>query len=103
MRRSPGTRERRRSFWAGAPQLPGLPAFATKLIPMDEVHELYERVRSAPQGFRLETLLQEMQVELQFQNSDLERIPATWPRVAVANHPFGVLDGIALGVLLSRV
>lgn len=103
MRRSPGTRERRRSFWTGAPQLPGLPAFAAKLIPMDEVHELYERVRSAPQGFRLETLLQEMQVELQLQTSDLERIPAKGPLVAVANHPFGVLDGIALGVLLSRV
>ena len=103
MRRSPGVRDRRRSFWAASPHLPGLPALAGKLIPMAEVRELYERVRSAPQGFRLETLLQQMQVELQFQASDLERIPAKGPVVAVANHPFGVLDGAALGVLLSRV
>ena len=103
MRRSPGVRERRRNFWAGAPQLPGLPALAGRLIPMAEVRELYERVRSAPQGFRLETLLQQMEVDLQLQPADLERIPAKGPLVAVANHPFGVLDGAALGVLLSRV
>lgn len=70
---------------------------------MAEMRELYERVRSAPCGFRLETLLEEMQVDLQLQSADLERIPAKGPLVAVANHPFGVLDGAALGVLLSRV
>ncbi|MBI3477666.1 MAG: lysophospholipid acyltransferase family protein [Acidobacteria bacterium] len=96
-------RNRRRDFWTGSPQLPGLPAFAGKLIPMAEMRELYERVRSAPNGFRLETLLEEMQVDLELQPADLERIPAKGPLVAVANHPFGVLDGAALGVLLSRV
>lgn len=103
MRRSPSMRNRRRDFWTGSPQLPGLPAFAGKLIPMAEMRELYERVRSAPNGFRLETLLEEMQVDLELQPADLERIPAKGPLVAVANHPFGVLDGAALGVLLSRV
>jgi putative hemolysin len=82
---------------------PGLPGFVGKVIPIEEARELYERVRSAPQGFRLEALLAEMQVTLQFQPADLERIPAKGPLVAVANHPFGVLDGAALGVLLSRV
>jgi putative hemolysin len=103
MPRSPSKRDRRRSFWTETPQLPGLPGFAGKLIPMAEVRKLYERVRSAPQGFRLETLLEEMQVDLQLQPADLERIPAKGPLVAVANHPFGVLDGAALGVILSRV
>jgi len=103
MPRSPSIRDRRRGFWTGSPKLPGLPGFAGKLIPMAEVRELYERVRSAPQGFKLETLLEEMQVDLQLQPADLERIPVKGPLVAVANHPFGVLDGAALGVLLSRV
>src|SRR5258705_243193 len=87
----------------GSHRLPGLPGFAGKLIPMAEVRELYERVRSAPDGFRLETLLEEMHVDLQLPTADLERIPTKGPLVAVANHPFGVLDGAALGVLLSRV
>src|SRR2546423_7569577 len=103
MPRSPSTRDRRQDFWTGSHQLPGLPGFAGKLIPMAEVRELYERVRSAPDGFRLETLLQEMRVDLQLPSADLERIPTKGPLVAVANHPFGILDGAALGVLLSRV
>ena len=69
---------------------------------MDQARELYRRVRSAPQGFRLEALLAEMKVKIEVQSSDLERIPTKGPLVAVANHPFGVLDGAALAVLLLR-
>lgn len=85
------------------PLLPGLPGFAGKFLPMEQARELYQRVRSAPQGFRLEALLAEMKIELDVQPADLDRIPAKGPLVAVANHPFGVLDGAALTVLLSRV
>jgi len=70
---------------------------------MAEIRELYERVRSAPQGFQLAALLREMHVDLQLQAADLERIPTKGALVAVANHPFGILDGAALGVMLSRV
>jgi putative hemolysin len=85
------------------PLLTGLPAFAGKFIPMEQARELYRRVRSAPPGFRLEALLAEMKVKLDVQPADLERIPIKGPLLAVANHPFGVLDGAALAVLLLRV
>jgi putative hemolysin len=85
------------------PLLAGLPGFAGKFVPMDQARELYRRVRQAPSGFRLEALLAEMKVKIDVQSADLERIPAKGALVAVANHPLGVLDGAALGVLLSRV
>ncbi len=85
------------------PLLPGLPVFAGKFLPMEQARELYQRVRSAPPGSRLEALLAAMKVELMVQPSDIERIPLKGPLVAVANHPFGVLDGAALAVLLTRV
>ena len=85
------------------PLLAGLPGFAGKFIPMEQARELYQRVRLAPRGFRLEALLAEMKVKLDVQPADLERIPIKGPLVAVANHPFGVLDGAALAVLLLRV
>jgi putative hemolysin len=85
------------------PFLPGLPGFASKFIPVDHARQLYQRVRSAPRGFRLEALLAEMKIKLEVQTADIDRIPIKGPLVAVANHPFGVLDGVVLAVLLSRV
>lgn len=85
------------------PLVPGLPKFAGKFMPMQEARDLYRRVRFAGQGFRLDVLLEEMKIELDVQPTDFERIPAKGPLVAVANHPFGVLDGAVLAVLLSRI
>lgn len=34
---------------------------------------------------------------------DLARVPRNGPLVVVANHPFGVIDGIVMGYLISRV
>ena len=85
------------------PIVPGLPGFAGKFVPMKQARDLYRRVCAAPQGFRLEALLSEMKIDLELQPSDFERIPAKGPLVAIANHPFGVLDGAALAVLLTRV
>jgi putative hemolysin len=93
--------ERSTPTWLPFP--PGVPQFAEKFIPMEDARELYQRVRSAPQGFRLEALLSEMKVELNVQPADLDRIPVKGPLVAVANHPFGLLDSAALAVILSRV
>jgi len=83
--------------------LPGLLGLAGKFVPIGQARQLYERVRTAPPGFRLEALLAEMRIKIEVQTGDLERIPVKGPLVAVANHPFGVLDAAALAVLLSRV
>lgn len=103
MPRLPIAGDEERGVFTGPPLVPGLPGFAGKFIPLDQARELYQRVRQAPQGFWLEALLEEMKVKLEVQPADLERIPVKGPLVAVANHPFGVLDGVALAVLLSRV
>jgi putative hemolysin len=82
---------------------PGVPAFAGKLIPLNEVRDLYRRVQGYPGGFRLERLLQEMRITLRIEPADVARIPPNNAVVVVANHPFGVLDGAILAVLLARV
>jgi putative hemolysin len=82
---------------------PGIPPLAEKFIRVDKVRELYRRVQRSPEGFALENLLAEMRVELRVDAADTARIPASGPVVVVANHPFGMLDGATLAVLLTRV
>ena len=78
------------------------PGLAGKLAPVDRVRSLYRRASRA-EGFRLENLLAEMRVEPAIDPADQQRIPTRGPVVVVANHPYGVLDGALLTVLLTRV
>ena len=79
------------------------PGLAGKFAPVDKVRDLYKRVQQSAEGFRLENLLAEMQVGLRVAPADQARIPANGPVMVVANHPYGVLDGAILMVLLTRV
>ena len=82
---------------------PGTPALTEPFVPVEKVRELYRRVQKSPEGFGLENLLAEMRVRLRVDAADTARIPLSGPVVVVANHPFGMLDGAALTVLLTRV
>jgi putative hemolysin len=90
----------------GLPQIAGFPdtpALTEQFVPLEKVRELYRRVQESPAGFGLENLLAEMRVRLRVDAADTARIPVSGPVVVVANHPFGMLDGAALAVLLTRV
>jgi len=88
---------------ANAPALAGLPGFAGKLLPLEQAHALYLKARARTHGSVLENLLREMNIDISVSLADLERIPRKGPVVVVSNHPYGMLDGAVLAVLLGRV
>ena len=49
------------------------------------------------------TALRGLSVVYDLAPEDLAKIPAQGPLVVVANHPFGAVDGLILGELLTRV
>src|ERR1700727_1333165 len=79
------------------------PGLAAKFAPVGKVRDLSRRVQRCPEGFHLENLLSEMRIRVTVNAADEARIPARGSVVVVANHPYGMLDGAVLTVLLTRV
>ena len=64
---------------------------------------VYGRVRDSGSKGILGRLLDEMRIDLRVTEKDLKQIPRSGPALVIANHPFGILDGAALGALLLRI
>lgn len=70
-----------------------------------EIERRYEILKAQNlQGVAIWTeALRLLEVEVRYDPEALARVPAEGPVVFVANHPFGVLDGLALGHLVAQV
>jgi putative hemolysin len=60
----------------------------------------YEREVESGRDF-WEVMQERYRIQMEFAGGGLENIPATGPVVLVANHPYGILDGLAMGRILS--
>ena len=75
-----------------------------KVLSLDRLNELYDTVRRLPgnQPF-CEKLLAYLKVDVRVTDADRARVPVKGPVVVVANHPFGMIEGVVLAALLLRI
>jgi putative hemolysin len=75
---------------------------ASRFLPWKQLDELVARSAFAGQQNIFSSLLQALNVHCSVPGADIERIPGRGSLIVVANHPFGIVDGLALmQVLLS--
>ncbi len=72
-----------------------------KLVEVDQAYLRVAQDHSTPNFFQ--RAMRSMNISYEISEEDLARIPQEGPVIAVSNHPYGGLDGIVLGAMLSSV
>src|SRR5258708_6340901 len=85
--------------WAGPVEI----ALQRWIVP-PELVRILDRAHSSETGAAFaRCVLDELGIRFAVDGSDLERIPRCGPAVIVANHPFGIAEGLILMALLDSV
>lgn len=70
--------------------------FVRSALCIHELQQLYMRARASGEQPLSQAVLKALGVRVHVNPGDLAKIPSAGPLVVVANHPFGLLDGLAL-------
>src|SRR4051812_30200036 len=75
-----------------------------KLLSVHVINELYTQSQSGqgPDSY-FASVLRVLDIKYDVSEEDLAKVPTNGPVIVVANHPFGAIDGIILGDILTRI
>ncbi|WP_372771955.1 GNAT family N-acyltransferase [Mangrovibacterium sp.] len=80
-----------------------LAKFIMYVLRFSKLNKIYQQIGDKEGVEFIDALLDLLEVNYEFDENDLRKIPKTGPFIVVANHPFGGLDGILLIKLMSMV
>lgn len=76
--------------------------FLLKLLKLNEINNLYSSQYNENGLTFINQLLEEININLIFNEAELKNIPKSGPFVTISNHPFGAIDGLILLKLLLK-
>jgi len=75
---------------------------AWNTLSLSQINDLYSAVAHLKGDTFLDEFFSTMNIDLSFDQAELERIPDQGPVLIVSNHPFGAVDGLALISLVRK-
>lgn len=72
------------------------------VLQVDDLQNVYFAAQKAETPSLSRSILDILNIKIEVSERDLAQIPRSGPVIAVANHPFGILDGMVLDQILHR-
>lgn len=83
--------------------LPGLASLLMEVMKINEVNEVFEKAEHLQGPTFVDKILQIIGISVEFDEGDLKNIPKEGAFIAIANHPYGGIEGLVLLKLLCMV
>ena len=83
--------------------MPGLASFLMEIMKINEVNEVFDKAHHLKGISFIDKILQLIGVRVSFDEGELKNIPKEGAFIAIANHPYGGVEGLVLLKLLCTV
>ncbi len=83
--------------------MPGLAALLMEVMKINQVNELFAQAQPKQGTEFVDAILKGCGVDIEFDEKELKNIPTTGSFIAIANHPYGGIEGMVLLKLLCMV
>jgi len=84
-------------------RMPGLAGLLMELMKINQVNELFAQAQPKVGPEFVDAILEGCGIDIEFDESDLKHIPKTGAFIAIANHPYGGIEGMVLLKMLCMV
>lgn len=84
-------------------RLPGLASLLMEVMKINDVNETFSKAKHLEGTAFIDRILEIVGIKVQFNEDELKNIPANGAFIAIANHPYGGIEGLVLLKLLCTV
>ncbi len=84
-------------------RMPGLAALLMEIMKINQVNKLFEQAQPKQGPEFVDAILEGCGIDIEFDERELKNIPTTGGFIAIANHPYGGIEGMVLLKILCMV
>jgi putative hemolysin len=84
-------------------KMPGLASFLMEFMKLNEINQVFSNSMHIDGLPFIDSILDQLNVSVEISEAELANIPTKGPFIAVANHPFGGIEGLILLKVICKV